>query len=173
MFVDFSKISRSIFTLSKPLRKANWTIILLCFSTAATFWFFNALNKVYTTRIDYPIELVYNKDSLVLVKEPPREIAINIVNDKAEADHILEWLKRKINETWEQRKQIEPCFETSRKPNILDVLKRLPKTNCRECGQNTCMVFAALVAEGTKKPDDCPQLDEQNKSALLEYIKAL
>ncbi len=78
MFVDVSKISRSIFSLSKPLRKANWTIIVLCFSTAATFWFFNALNKVYTTRIDYPIELVYNKDSLVLVQEPPREISINV-----------------------------------------------------------------------------------------------
>ena len=119
-----------------------------------------------------PLSLTLKYDGK-LITLYPREIAINIVNDKAEADHILEWLKRKINETWEQRKQIEPCFETSRKPNILDVLKRLPKTNCRECGQNTCMVFAALVAEGTKKPDDCPQLDEQNKSALLEYIKAL
>lgn len=76
--IDVSKISRIIFDFSKPLRKANWTIIILCFSTAATFWFFNALNKEYTTRIDYPIELNFNRDSLVMVKEPPREIGVNV-----------------------------------------------------------------------------------------------
>lgn len=75
---DVSKISKAIYDFSKPLRKANWTVILLCFSTAATFWFFNALNKSYTTRVDYPIELVYNRDSLVMVKEPPREVPINV-----------------------------------------------------------------------------------------------
>jgi hypothetical protein len=75
---DVSKISKVIYDSSKPLRKANWTVILLCFSTAATFWFFNALNKSYTTRVDYPIELVYNRDSLVMVKEPPREVPINV-----------------------------------------------------------------------------------------------
>jgi len=76
--IDVSQISRAIYSFSKPLRKANWTIVLLCFSTAATFWFFNALNKVYTTRIDYPIELVYNRDSLVMVEDPPNEVAVNV-----------------------------------------------------------------------------------------------
>jgi len=50
----------------------------LCFSTAATFWFFNALNNEYTTRIDYPIELKFNRDSLVMVKEPPGEVGVNV-----------------------------------------------------------------------------------------------
>lgn len=61
-----------------PLRKSNWKVILLCFSTAATFWFFNALNKEYTTRIDYPVKLVFNRDSLVALKDPPEEIPINV-----------------------------------------------------------------------------------------------
>lgn len=51
---------------------------MLCFSTAGTFWFFNALNKPYTTRISYPFQLLYSKDSLVMVKEPPAEIPINV-----------------------------------------------------------------------------------------------
>ena len=76
--INVTKISRVIYDLSKPLKKANWTIVFLCFATAATFWFFNALNKVYTTRIDYPIELVFNRDSLVLVQDPPNEVAINV-----------------------------------------------------------------------------------------------
>ncbi len=61
-----------------PLRNANWKVILLCFSTAATFWFFNALNKEYTTRISYPVTLEFNRDSLVAVKYPPDEIPINV-----------------------------------------------------------------------------------------------
>jgi hypothetical protein len=76
--LNVSDISRALYDFSRPLRKANWRVIILCFSTAATFWFFNALNKVYTTRIDYPFELVYNKDSLTLVQSPPNEVGVNV-----------------------------------------------------------------------------------------------
>lgn len=76
--IDVRNIFDAFNSFIAPLRKANWKVVLLCFSTAATFWFFNALNKVYTTRISYPIELTFNKDSLILVKEPPREIPINV-----------------------------------------------------------------------------------------------
>ncbi|MFO7743835.1 MAG: (Fe-S)-binding protein, partial [Psychroflexus sp.] len=31
-----------------------------------------------------------------------------------------------------------------------------------ECGQPTCMVFAARVAEGAKGPEDCPPLKEES-----------
>lgn len=61
-----------------PLKAVNWKVVLLCFSTAATFWFFNALNKTYTTRIHYPVELVFNRDSLVALKDAPEEIPINV-----------------------------------------------------------------------------------------------
>ena len=100
-----------------------------------------------------------------------QEIAINIVKDKAEADKILEWLKQEINDTWKRRNQIKPSFSVAQKPGILNILKLLPKTNCKECGQPTCMVFALLVTEGKKDPEDCPQLDVRNKITLQEYLK--
>ncbi|NJN27672.1 MAG: hypothetical protein HC819_17740 [Cyclobacteriaceae bacterium] len=84
-----------------PLRKANWKVIVLCFSTAATFWFFNALNKVYTTRINYPVTLIYNRDSLVVVKDPPDEIPINVTGGG------WQLLKRTISIN-KQPVQIEP-----------------------------------------------------------------
>jgi len=52
--------------------------VLFCLFTAAIFWFFNALNKVYTTRINYPISIAINTDSLVFVKRPPSSIPINV-----------------------------------------------------------------------------------------------
>ncbi len=101
----------------------------------------------------------------------PKMIGINMVKDEAEADKILEWLKQEINGTWERREEIKPSFERAPKPRILDILRLLPKTNCRECGQPTCMVFATQVSERGLAPDDCPQLDKQNKRKLQEYLE--
>jgi len=100
-----------------------------------------------------------------------QEIAINIVKDTAEADNILEWLKQEINDTWKRRDKIKPSFSVAQKPGILNILKLLPKTNCKECGQPTCMVFALLVTEGKKRPEDCPQLNERNRITLQEYLE--
>lgn len=75
---NVKKIYLAFVTYLVPLRKSNWKVILLCFSTAATFWFFNALNKEYTTRINYPVSLVFDRDSLVALKYPPDAIPINV-----------------------------------------------------------------------------------------------
>jgi ArsR family metal-binding transcriptional regulator len=100
-----------------------------------------------------------------------RMIAINIVKDETEAHDILEWLKGEINDTWERRKDITPSFQVLSKPRILEILKLLPKTNCRQCGLPTCMVFATQVSEGNKGPDDCPPLERPSKRKLQEYLK--
>jgi ArsR family metal-binding transcriptional regulator len=105
-----------------------------------------------------------------LITLHPREIAINALRDEEQADKILEWLKQEINETWEKRDEIEPSFETPEKPKVFEILKLLPKTNCRECGQPTCMVFAVRVAEGGKDPEDCPPLSQEARLKLEEYM---
>jgi len=105
-----------------------------------------------------------------LITIHPRQIAVNALRDEEEADKILEWLKAEINETWENRDRIEPRFEGSPKPKILEILKLLPKTNCRECGQPTCMVFSTLIAQGVKGPDDCPQLGEKDSKKMRDYM---
>lgn len=43
--------------------------------------------------------------------------------------------------------------------NHIEVYKLLPKTNCRDCGLPTCLAFAAMVIQQTKKLSDCPHLD--------------
>ncbi|MBU1171463.1 MAG: Fe-S cluster protein [Proteobacteria bacterium] len=99
------------------------------------------------------------------------KIAVNALKDEDEAKKIVEWLKREINEAWEKRDTIEPRFERMPRPKIIEILKRLPnKTQCRQCGAPTCMVFATQIAEGAKGPDDCPQLDEDRFKNLSEYM---
>jgi ArsR family metal-binding transcriptional regulator len=106
-----------------------------------------------------------------LITLHPREIAVNALRDEEEADKILEWLKEEINETWGKRSEIKPSFETPARPRILEILKLLPRTNCRECGQPTCMVFAAQVAEGGRGAEDCPPLLQEPKARLNEYLR--
>jgi ArsR family metal-binding transcriptional regulator len=100
----------------------------------------------------------------------PQMIAINMVEDEAEAEKILEWLKEEINNTWKNRSKIKPSFEVSAKPKILDILKLLPKDNCQECGYPTCLVFATQVSEGAEVYDECPKLDALSRSKLKQYL---
>ena len=99
-----------------------------------------------------------------------RKIAVNALKDEEEATKIIEWLKREINTAWEDRDNIEPLYEASPQPQVFEILKLLPKTNCKECGQPTCMVFASQVAEGAKGPEGCPPADEENSKKLTEYL---
>jgi ArsR family metal-binding transcriptional regulator len=106
-----------------------------------------------------------------LITLTAREIAINMVKDQAEAFAILEWLTKEINATWARRGEITPRFEVAAPPRVLDVLKFLPRSNCRVCGQPTCMVFAVQVCQGAQDLAACPGLDQENLQRLREYLE--
>ncbi|CCK82106.1 MULTISPECIES: (Fe-S)-binding protein [Desulfobacula] len=99
-----------------------------------------------------------------------RKIAVNALKDEKEARKIVEWLKNEINTVWETKDDIEPCYTGMPRPGIIEILKLLPKTNCRECNEATCMVFATKIAEGAKGPEDCPRLGEDENKKLTEYM---
>ena len=105
-----------------------------------------------------------------LIAVHPRKIAINALKDEAEAEKILQWLMREINTTWEKRGEIEPSESVADKPKLIEILKLLPKTNCRQCGQPTCTVFASLAVQGVKGSNDCPALNTENKVRLESYL---
>ncbi|MEN8263179.1 MAG: DUF3786 domain-containing protein [Nitrospirota bacterium] len=56
------------------------------------------------------------------------------------------------------------------KINHLDIYKRLNKSNCRDCGLQTCMAFALAVINGDKKIEDCPHIDKEAIRALAGKI---
>jgi ArsR family metal-binding transcriptional regulator len=97
------------------------------------------------------------KHQAKLITFSPCGIAINIVKDQEEAATLLAWLVQAINETWENRENIEPTTEARPQPRIIDILKLLPATNCQECGEPTCLVFAVKVSEGLQDLAGCPR----------------
>jgi acetyl-CoA decarbonylase/synthase complex subunit gamma len=48
----------------------------------------------------------------------------------------------------------------------LEIFKLLPKTNCKECNQPTCLAFAMAMASGKAGLDQCPYVSEQAKETL-------
>jgi acetyl-CoA decarbonylase/synthase complex subunit gamma len=48
----------------------------------------------------------------------------------------------------------------------LDIYKLLPKKNCKECGDPTCLTFAMKLAAGKADIELCPYLDGNAKSVL-------
>ncbi len=105
-----------------------------------------------------------------LITLHPRKIAINALHDRDEAETIVAWLQREINETWEKRSEIVPNTQSFVQPVLLEVLKLLPKTNCQLCGVGTCMVFASRVVDGVFDQNSCPSLDGQGRKSLKDYL---
>lgn len=50
----------------------------------------------------------------------------------------------------------------------LDIYKKLPQTNCGDCGVPTCLAFAMKLAQGQASLDQCPHASEETKAALAE-----
>lgn len=56
----------------------------------------------------------------------------------------------------------------------LNLYKQLPQTNCKECGEQTCMAFAAGLIARTKKVEDCtPLIKEKKYAKKLETLKSI
>ncbi len=101
----------------------------------------------------------------------PLKVAVNALKDTEEAEKIAAWIFREINETWEMRAEIVPSTESAKQPTLIEVLKLLPRSNCRKCSEPTCMVFATRVVEGVKDSNDCPEISPENAKELANYLQ--
>jgi hypothetical protein len=54
---------------------------------------------------------------------------------------------------------------------VMEVLKNLPRTNCGECGQATCLAFATQVIKEGEDLDKCPYLTGAG-AAMREAVRA-
>ncbi len=88
----------------------------------------------------------------------PYKIAASNLNDRTEAEQIIQGLIKTVNRTWENRAEIEPNFEQRQRPTPMALFKLLPNINCRQCGQPTCFTFALKLVANQQKLEDCPPL---------------
>jgi len=97
-------------------------------------------------------------------------VAVAKANDIVDAWASLERVRCLVNDVWSRRAEITPSFELRRRPPALEIYKRLPGTNCKECGQATCMAFAWAVWRGETEPQLCVPVFEGERSDLRDAL---
>lgn len=121
-----------------------------------------------------------NAQALTLRRKPglitlaPERVSITQVRDTEEGLQLLAALTEAINATWEHRRELVAATGPRQAPRPLDVWALLPQSNCRECGETTCMAFAFGLVQGKRKAGECPPLCREpafvDRRAALEVI---
>jgi ArsR family metal-binding transcriptional regulator len=88
----------------------------------------------------------------------PDKVMITQVKDTAEGLELLEAVRDLLNQCWARRDTIQPVTAARRAPRPLDVWALLPQTNCKQCGEATCMAFAFALLLHQRPLADCPIL---------------
>jgi len=128
----------------------------------------------------------YNKNASTLTFAKERRL-INLYNIKitiAKADDIIDaWqiideIKALINTTYENRAGIKPNYDEKIKVTALQIYGWLPKSNCRLCGEATCLAFAVKLLHGEQKLSKCVPLSKEqrfseNRKIMHEMAEAL
>ncbi|MDD5237872.1 MAG: (Fe-S)-binding protein [Candidatus Omnitrophica bacterium] len=128
----------------------------------------------------------YNKNAPTLTYAKERRL-INLYNIKitiAKADDIIDaWkvldeIKALINKTYKNKDTIKPSYEEKIKVTALQIYGWLPKSNCKVCGEATCLAFACRLLLGEQKLENCKPLFTdtkfaENKQIMQEMTEAL
>jgi ArsR family metal-binding transcriptional regulator len=100
----------------------------------------------------------------------PHQVMITQVADVEEGLALLAAVRDLLNQAWDRRDEIQPRSEGRRIPRPLDVYELLPRTNCRACGEATCMAFAFGLLESRHRPEECPSLASPTSVAQRQAL---
>lgn len=128
----------------------------------------------------------YNKNASTLTFAKERRL-INLYNikitiakagDIIDAWKVLDETKGLINRTYDNKSNIKPNYEEKIKVTALQIYGWLPKTNCKACGEATCLAFACRLLLGEQKLSKCAPLSTEskfveNKKIMQEMAEAL
>ena len=110
-----------------------------------------------------PGVIAYNPETLTLTfrRQPgfmtlyPDKVYITQIKNTEEGLELLKALVDAINATWEHRAELVAASAARRAPRWLDILTMLPQTNCKQCGEATCMAFAAALLQQKRQLPEC------------------
>jgi ArsR family metal-binding transcriptional regulator len=100
-------------------------------------------------------------------------VAVAKADDIVDAWASLERVRCLVNDVWSRRAAITPSLELRRRPPALEVYKRLPGTNCKQCGEATCMAFAWAVWRGDADQRLCLPVFEGDRGDLKDALLSI
>jgi hypothetical protein len=72
--VNFFRVIINLFHFNRT----NWKAVTLCLLTALVFWFFNALNKDYSTNLRFAVNFQFDQERYVPVEPLPKAVFMNV-----------------------------------------------------------------------------------------------
>ncbi len=140
------------------------------------------LDEVLPYLATLPNVISYNPEActLTLRRQPgfislySEKAYITKVRDTQEGLELFKALVDAINATWEHRAELVAMATRKHAPCPLDIWTLLPQTNCKQCGEATCMAFACNLLLQERELEECLPLiiDEafRERRASLEAI---
>jgi ArsR family metal-binding transcriptional regulator len=140
------------------------------------------LDEVIPYLATLPGVIAYNPEARTLTfrRQPgfltlyPDKVYITQVRDTDEGLELLAALKDAFNATWEGREELIAVTQARRAPRWLDIWTLLPQTNCKQCGESTCMAFAVGLLQQKRELSECPPLQADSgfadRRATLEAM---
>jgi ArsR family metal-binding transcriptional regulator len=117
------------------------------------------INSLYPkAEYNHPAQIIRFRFDGHLVTLRQNELKVAGFEDGDEAVEALYRLQARLNEIWEQRDEVEPSMVLRQRLKPLDVYQLLPLTNCRDCGEPTCFVFASKLVTHKVEMDVCTPL---------------
>lgn len=93
-----------------------------------------------------------------------------------EREHAVAFIHRLIaflNDLDEKKDTIEPDFKEYKPVPVINILKILPKTNCKKCGYATCMAFSAALSKGEVPVNKCPEAADPKSDIAVKLNKVI
>jgi ArsR family metal-binding transcriptional regulator len=125
-----------------------------------------ALTEVLPYLATLPGIIAWNPEACTLTFRRPHgfmtlysdKVYITQIKDVAEGMELLDALTEAVNEVWEKRSELIALTTKKRAPHHLDLWELLPRTNCKQCGEATCMAFAVGLLQQNRELAECPVL---------------
>ena len=162
------------------------TKILPCLAEPGRIIVIGKPNRLLDEIIPYlatlPGVIAYNPETRTLTfrRQPgfmtlyPDKVYITQIKDADEGLELFKALADAINATWDHRAELVAVTAARRAPRWLDIWSLLPQTNCKQCGEATCMAFAAAILQEKRLLSEClPLLSDEafaDRKATLETM---
>jgi len=129
-------------------------------------------NAKYSEKLE---ALSYKQKMHLITLFSSGKIGMTYVKDRQEADLLITELKNLINRAFiylkSHGKPDSKMLEIKQQTSPMGIYERLPKTNCKECGEEGCFVFGVKLLSGEKEVDQCPHVSVNELKQMLSPIK--
>jgi len=161
MFLDSITLTKTIPCLAEPGR-----IIIIGEPN-------RPLDEVLPYLATLPGIIAWNPEALTLTFRRPHgfmtlysdKVYITQVVDTAEGLQLFEALKEAVDAVWEKRAELTAVTAKKRAPRHLDIWELLPRSNCGQCDEATCLAFAVAVLQQKRVLTECQPLQSDSSFA--------